>query len=509
MSELQQKRRELQLLKRKHELEKDLPHVYKKHYKWSRAFNDSLNRFNCICAANQIGKSTAAIRKCIDDATNPKKWEILWPKLAGKNPDQFWYFYPDKATLNREVQSKWLKWLPQGGMTIDQQYGWKLVKRGGDIAGIIFNTGVQVYFFTWSQDTSVIQASTVHQIFGDEEMPEKFYSELALRLTRTNGIMNVVFTPTLNQEFWKDVIEGDVFPDAFKQQVSMYDCIGYDDGSASDFNEALIHEVIKKCKNETEIQRRVFGKFITEGGRAYYAYESGRHLVERHDVAGWLMYAGVDSGSGGEKNHPAAIIFVAVRSDFTEARVVDAWRGDGIETTSGDLLNKYNELSRPYAVVSKCFDPAGVEFGLLSARAGLGFIKAIKKREYGEETVNTMFKYDMLKLFDDNEEVLKLDRELNHLMFGVRVGKAKSGDDLADALRYCIMQIPFNWEKIDELALKDLEEREVITRKPKTAADFQTEQINLRRGLEADGTERKNEDDWTIEQELGFWNEFY
>ncbi len=512
MSELEVKRKELALLKRKKELEAELPHLYRKHYRWSRAFDESLNTFNCVCAANQIGKSSAAVRRAIRDATDPKKWEILWPRLAGNPPGQFWYFYPDKKTLNRELQTKWLEWLPSGSKTIDPQYGWKWIKESADIIGINFLSGVKIYFFTYTMDVSAVQASTVHQIFADEEMPESFYSELVLRLTRTKGILNAVFTPTLNQPFWKDIIEGELFPEAFKQQVSMYDCIGYDDGTESDFNEAMIQAVIAKCKSETEVQRRVFGKFVTEFGRSYYAYESSRHLINRHDTKDWFIYSAVDYGSGGALNHPSAIIFLAVNKEFTEGRVTGAWRGDGIETTAGDLLNKYNELERPYKVIQKCYDPGSVDFGLLAQRSGAGFIKANKKREYGEETMNTLFKYDMLKLFDDDEEILKLDRELNHIMQFSKAklaGGGKTGDDLTDTLRYCIMQVPWNWEKIDERAREELEKKEIIATKPKTEQDFQVEQINMRRGLNADGTEQRgdNDDNWTIEQEIDFWND--
>lgn len=285
----------------------------------------------------------------------------------------------------------------------------------------------------------------------------------------------------------------------------MFDCLTYDDGAETDFTEHSIQDVIAKCKSETEVQRRVYGKFITEEGRTYYAYESGRHFVSRKPTTGYQIYASVDGGSGG-KNHPAAITFIAAKKDLSQGFVVEAWRGDGIETTAGDLLNKYNELAKPFVVSQACYDPASVDFGMLAARAGLGFNKANKSREYGEETLNTLFKYDMLQIFDDSEDLQKLNVELSHLMAHTQKMNKKN-DDLADSLRYNVMQIPWNWEGIDTRAIESLEAKNLVSAKPKTEADYVAEQMNLRRGLNADGSEQKTDDDWTIEEELGFWNE--
>ena len=73
------------------ELREDLPHLYGwKFYPWSREFFESRNKMNLLCAANQIGKSSIAIRKNIEWACNKK----LWPELWDTEPKQFWYFYP-------------------------------------------------------------------------------------------------------------------------------------------------------------------------------------------------------------------------------------------------------------------------------------------------------------------------------------------------------------------------------------------------------------------------------
>ena len=87
------------------ELRDDLPHLYgQKFYPWSREFFESRNRMNLLCAANQIGKSSIAIRKNIEWACNKK----LWPSLWDSTPKQFWYFYPSDEVATIEVEKKWV-----------------------------------------------------------------------------------------------------------------------------------------------------------------------------------------------------------------------------------------------------------------------------------------------------------------------------------------------------------------------------------------------------------------
>src|SRR6185295_15948148 len=72
----------------------NLPHIYGfPWYSWAKDFFDSTNRFNFLCAANQISKSSTQIRKAIHWATEKSLWEGLWP---GRNVSQFWYLYPTR-----------------------------------------------------------------------------------------------------------------------------------------------------------------------------------------------------------------------------------------------------------------------------------------------------------------------------------------------------------------------------------------------------------------------------
>lgn len=506
---LEAKKKELELKKAKKKIEADLPHLYgHKLYKWQRQFIDSTNRMNLLTASNQSGKSSAGIRRCISNATDPVRWEMMW----GKNvrPKMFWYFYPDQETLEKEWETKWSEWMPRGDMVDHEMYGWRIVKEKGVPKSLHFNSGVIVYFMYYSKKVSAVQAGSVHEIYADEEMPTAFWDELQMRLFATNGIFNSTFTPTLNQLFWKQAMTSKkVMPNALKLTVSMYDCLTYEDGTPSThITREKIEMAISKCKNETEVRRRIFGEFVTEEGRTYYAFDYDRHMKPRYSIEGWHIYAALDYGSGGGVNHPAGIVFIAVRPDYKKGAVFKAWRGDDEQTTAGDVFNKYLELRDTMPVVLAAYDHSNKDLGLIAERAGVSLLKADKTRDTGTENVNTLFKYDMLDIFDDDPELLKLGGELSHIMNSKQNSASKDGDDLADANRYCNMLIPWDFEAIMEEFNKRQEELHPKIVKPKTEAELIADQIRERRG--DFGKPEGEENSWEeLNQEFEYWQGQY
>jgi hypothetical protein len=298
-------------------------------------------------------------------------------------------------------------------------------------------------------------------------------------------------------------------------KVSMYDCLKYEDGSPSRvMTIEKINEAISKCKNETEVRRRVFGEFITEEGRSYYAFEYDSNVVKPYSIQGWHIYAAVDYGSGNngkdKKNHPAAIVFIAVRPDFKKGAVIKSWRGDGQITTAGDVFNKYMSMVREndFKVTLACYDPASADFGTIASRNGVSFQKADKTREAGEDLLNTLFKFKMLDIFDDDTtDNLKLAAELMHLMKDSQSSDNKKDDDLSDAARYDAMQIPWDMEAVKDVSSSN-QEKKIITR-PLTEKEIIEDQIRQRRG-EYVGHKSSDEAGWTdFDQEIAYWNHEY
>jgi phage terminase large subunit-like protein len=337
----------LRALEEKERLIKGLAYLYGfKDYKWSQEFFESRNKMCLLTAANQIGKSTIQIRKMIHWATAKHLWGQLWHRP----PVMFWYLYPDKNTATQEYETKWVYLLPSGEFKDHPVFGWREEYDGKKIHAIHFNSGVTLYFKTYGQDVHNLQSGTVDYIGCDEELPFELFDELKFRLAASKGYFSLVFTATLGQEFWRQAMEErntkyERFPMAQKWQVSTFDCLFYADGSKSHWTEADIQYLINQCSTDAEVQKRIYGKFVLTEGRKYESFAIKDNVraggkLERD----WVLYFGVDYGSGGEKGHPAAIVCVAVKPDYTAARVVRAWRGDRIVTDASLIIAKYQDI---------------------------------------------------------------------------------------------------------------------------------------------------------------------
>lgn len=466
----------LTLLETKVKVKEGLPFLYGwPWYSWAKDFFDSTNKVNLLCAANQISKSSTQIRKCLDWATNKTKWPTLWRRA----PKQFWYLYPNQDTLNAEWETKWSQFIPQKGMENDPYYGFKEEWDKKDLTALHFNSGVHLYFKTYSQKTTNLQTGTVDALFCDEELPLNHYDELMFRLSSSEGYFHMVFTATLAQDFWRQALEPigtekPNLPNAWKKQVTMYDCLRYDDDTPSHWTVDKIQDVISKCRTKNEVLRRVFGRFVRDSNQKYPTFNPSKHMVERQFIGpDWFTFVGVDVGSGGTA-HPSAIVFVAVRPDYRFGVVYQTWRGDGEVTTSGDVFNKFLEMKKKMLGIPTGFfyDYSAKDFGTIATRGGESFSKAEKSHDIGEPILNTLFKQSMLFIILD-EQSAKLSTELNSL--ANVADKTKQKDDLSDALRYAVASIPWDWTGI----VPDIVAQE--NKPPEKPLSFMEQQIHDRR----------------------------
>lgn len=455
----------MKMLELKVAMRRTLPHLYgQKHYNWSREFYETTNKMALLTAANQIGKSTVQIRKCLEWATNRTMWPMLWPDHI---PRQFWYLYPTKEVATLEWKTKWAPLMPSKDHPV---YGWKEKIVNGKIDSVEFNTGIILVFKVYTQDVSHLQTGTCAAIFCDEELPYDLYEELMFRLSASDGYFSMVFTATLGQEFWRLAMEpkeGEKprFPDAWKRSVSMFDCLVFEDGTPSHWTEEKIGRVIAKCGTEAEVQKRVMGRFVAAEGRRYPSFEASSNLISPKKIPpGYKRFAGIDSGAGGETCDPAAIVFVAVSPDMREGFVYKAWRGDGILTTASDIIMKFLELRGDEEMEMVIYDYEDKDLHTIAERMGMGFVKADKGVERGEGILNALFKNKFLYLFNEGE-VGKLVQELSSLM----VGQKKGLDHLIDALRYLCAMVHWDWSAVQPV--------KVVPAKPQLPLD-----VRLRRG---------------------------
>jgi phage terminase large subunit-like protein len=501
------KRQEVELLTQKLTLYEGLPHIFGwKWYPWAKQIYESFNREIFVTAANQISKSSTAIRKNIEWATNEEIWKKAWPSLApGQKPNQFWYFYPtlDVATIEFESKLEPL-FLPRNEYKTHPKYGWKAEYNKNQIHSICFNSGVTIYFKSYEQKVANLQTGTVYHVTLDEECPEHLLPEIQARLNASDGYLLSVFTATLGQLYWEKTMEPkskeeELHKNALKLQVSMYDCITYDDGAPSHWTPEKIKRAIERCATPAEVARRIMGRFVKSEGLRFHGFDREKNFVKRHPLPiHWLCYGGVDPGSGGITGHPAGIIFLKVSPDFKQARVTRGWRGDGVSTTSQDILNKYKELKHKYGLkpVLQIYDYAAKDFYLVSSRQGEPFMMANKDRESGFGLVNTLFKNNMLAIQDGDPELEKLVSEMCSIPETAKKSDSFT-DDLADALRYVCEAIP--WDFSDHERQNDTETEIVKELSPdpdKTSSDLRREWFM---------SETKVADE--IDEELDYWND--
>jgi phage terminase large subunit-like protein len=493
------------------ELQQDLPHLYGwKWYPWAREFFESRNRMNLLCAANQIGKSSIAIRKNIEWACNKKLWKDLWETP----PKQFWYFYPSDSVATSEVEKKWIpEFLPRGAMKDHENYGWDVEYSSGDVQAIHFRSGVSIYFKSYGQKVINLQTSSVHMITFDEEAPEEIINECLARLRATRGFFNQVFTATRGLQVWYRAMEcigtsEEMFPDAWKRSISMRDCQYFDDGTPSQWTDARIKEAEGFCTSQSEILKRIDGRFVKDEGRRYLTFDPDKCLGDSSEKipSSWRYYAGIDIGSGGRGRSAGAIVIVAVAPDLDRGRVIRTWRGDHEETTAADILEKYQELRQGISITQACYDYQSREFGLIAARSGEPFLPADKQRNSGEQITNTLFASKALTIDEGVYDNRKLVTELMSVPAGEK--NRKFQDDLTDALRYVLKLIPWDFVKIAPNLKIDDDEREEVPDTRWTKEKFMEWQIKQRRGEMLD--EDQTKDEWqAFRDEVAAWNEMY
>lgn len=433
-----------------------LPHRYGwKWYTWAKQFYNSRSKNLYLSAGNQLSKSSTQIRKVIEWATNKELWLELWDRT----PNQFWYFYPSKELITSEVHEKWIpEFLPRGELVDSERFGWKIDYRFGEVNAIVFNSGVTVYFKSYMQDPSTLQAGSIYYIAADEEMPSHLYDELNARRRATNGYLSMVFTATLGEDLWYRCMEkigqeDEAFPQAEKIHASLLDCKFYDDGSKSFWTDERIQEAISSCKSEQEVLRRIHGRCVIDSNRIVMTFGRHKNVVKPYKIpSDWYWYAGIDYGSGGEEGHPSAIVFVAVQPDYKKGAVVTGWRGRrGEVTTMQDVVNKFASMwytipdlmGKTMNMVS--YDYAAKDLQAYAANMGIIFTNADKAREPSYRLLNVLFQHQMLEIFNVIE-LEPLCKELDMVTESKSNKKTKAEDDMFDALRYCVMPVFWNFD---------------------------------------------------------------
>ena len=439
-------------------LKEGLPHLYAfPFYKWQEEFWNCDKTFQFLFKANQIGGSSITIRRLIHYATEPS----LWSRFK-KKPTQIIALMPDRNSWTREWEGKWTEFLPRNEFKENKKFGWVEEWDNKYIHSCRFKSGVTIYFKTYGtggDHVHTLQSSTPAIVSCDEELPcegnNNLWPELQMRLASPANAGSMFWmnaTPTKGQRLWQQVQSGHVkIPDSWVRTVSMYDCLGlYANGEKSIWSLDRIKKIEQTLPSDREIQVRVHGLFRAIDSLAITQFRADKHLKPWHPINGWEYYAGIDYGVGGKTGHPSSITFIAASPSYNAARIIKCWRGDGQQTTPDDVIAKFIEMRDSLGITDMAgiyYDHSAGAIGIISERAGLGWLKANKDRDFGFSLINSLFKNDMLVILDDKSgEPTKLVEEIESLVSDA--DKRRASDDLVDSLRYALTSIPFNFENI-------------------------------------------------------------
>lgn len=492
--------KELKQLEEQILLREGLPHLFGfRLYQWQADFINTKNKNAFICSSNQVGKTFAQGIRLINLATCVDTWDQWW----SHKPTNAWYLLPSKEMAEAVIDLKWrLDLLPRESFKDHRTYGWKINKAHGGINYVEFNSGFRIYIKSYSMGAAVLQSGSCDYVAFDEELPWDLYSELNARRMATDGYLSGVMTPTSGQEEWRRVFEvrgeKEIFPHAYKKQISIFDCQQFTDGTKSRWTEARIQEVIDSCSSDSEVQRRVYGRFVKSTGLLYPHFSIKNNVKPPHDInfSSGFIYTGVDPGAGKTTpgSHPTAICFVWVSPELDKARVFTSWLSpEGVETESRTILEQYQKMKGTKVCAGEYYDWKNKDFEIVARGAGYSFQRAEKGRDLGHQMINMLFKTGALIIYD-NEENQPLIRELMSL--GVDEKKTEASDDAIDAMRYAITSIPFNWELITDLKIEfDGDDK-----------DKSNKIIDMRMNPPEDLFKIENDE---IEGEIDFWNSHY
>jgi hypothetical protein len=119
------------------------------------------------------------------------------------------------------------------------------------------------------------------------------------------------------------------------------------------------------------------------------------------------------------------------------------------------VYEHYVSLKGRLDVARQTYDKAAKDFQTIAERMGDPFFGCDKDRLSGFSIINALLKFGILKIYDDGDLKPLVD-EMESLCESTAKQSAK--DDFCDALRYCIMGIPVNWEEV----LKKIKEEGVV-----------------------------------------------
>ena len=182
---------------------------------WQQAYLMDPAPFRLIRAANQVGKTSIAVKEIVDI-------------IRGTHPRG----RPWSGPINVTLMSESIEQMAQEGAILEKL--WEMLpkheidpdvyfERGGGLRGTKYpaitfvsgpGAGSVIRLRTYNQGAAAYAGATIHIVVCDEPCPESVYSELAPRLLRHGGWFTILFTPVPNmpdQGWLRKLVERGVF----------------------------------------------------------------------------------------------------------------------------------------------------------------------------------------------------------------------------------------------------------------------------------------------------------
>lgn len=448
-----------------------------KPYAKQKLFHNSQGLERIMSGGNQSGKTFAGAMECAIHATGlyPDWWEghRLQPRHNPSSDEyelNIWVLGTDNKTVRDSLMAKIIGTVNKdfNNGLIHQDYILKTQRMMvNGTTGLVDNikirhsSGVEstLYFRSYEQGRSNLQSATVSIMYLDEEPPDLVMGELKARLTATNGLMFMAFTPlngmtSLVQSFWKSTD-----PDMFLVCMSIEES-GHMDAAA-------LRAVKKRYSSLSSSERkaRLHGE-PSMGSGAIFPFED-------KDLSGfipdpvpdhWQYLNAMDFGRG---ETPTAVVFGVYDPFRRVAYIYDAEVTTGKTVAQNASLIKRRGKWIPTAFPHDLLKDTGVGsskkvYGTISegttyrdhyAAEGVNmtteFARTDKKSalvEVGLTIVREMMDEGRLKV---SPALQKWFDEKNIYRYGEDNKPIKKNDHLMDATRYLLIMLRYAISRLD------------------------------------------------------------
>lgn len=259
---------------------------------------------------------------------------------------------------------------------------YKIVRIGNILQRIEHQNGNRMIFFSHhniNEAREKVQAFTVHFIWLDEMADSaSFIAELQTRIVTTRGRMLATFTPLIRSDEVRQLVDMATEPISSKTILSMLD------NPIIANNPERLQEVLAQFENYSESERRtrLYGDWYY-GDTAVYEFNNSRNVSYPTNYSyTWRHIASADPAMSGKTGltvwteNPADGRWTCILARYLENIL-----------TPDELVDKIEELIKPFNIIRRVADPHEVWFINTAAKKKFHYVGVYKKNERKKELI--------------------------------------------------------------------------------------------------------------------------